>query len=132
MMKFITGATPGIESQEGETRTFSNLGKLPRLPVPALAETVRRFEEWCAPLLDEQALQATRSALDTFARPEGPGEKLHQAIIDFDRQPGVDSWLDEFWPARYLGRRVPVAVVNANFFILFNSDFRESLSVTTI
>jgi len=60
MMKFILGATPGIDSRDGDTQTFSNLGKLPRLPMPALAETVQRFEEWCAPLLDEQALQATR------------------------------------------------------------------------
>ena len=130
MMKFITGATPGLTSRDWETQTFSNLGKLPRLPVPTLAETVRRLEEWCAPLLDDQALQATRSALDEFARPEGPGEKLHQAIKDFDRQSGVDSWLDEFWPARYLGRRVPLAV-NANFFFLFKQHSGNQIERAT-
>ena len=101
--------------------TFENLGKLPRLPVPDLAHTIRRFEEWCAPLLTAEELRKTREALVAFARPGGPGERLHAAILDYDRQPGVYSWLDEFWPARYLGRRVPLPV-NANFFFLFRGQ----------
>jgi carnitine O-acetyltransferase len=103
------------------SRTFDNLGQLPRLPVPNFADTIRRFEEWCTPLLSAEEWQKTRDALITFSRPGGPGERLHNAILDYDKQPGVYSWLDEFWPKRYLGRRTPLPV-NANFFFLFRNQ----------
>lgn len=118
MMEMTRRLLADRDAAEQAPGTFDNLGKLPRLPVPDLADTIRRFEEWCSPLLSTEELHKTRDALATFARPGGPGERLHAAILDYDRQPGVYSWLDAFWPERYLGRRTPLPV-NANFFFLF-------------
>jgi len=101
-----------------ENGTFSYLGTLPRVPLPELQDSLTRFEQWCAPLLTEEELEQTREAIAEFASPGGPGVILHAELKAYDQQPGVHSWLDEFWPARYLGRRVPVSI-NANFIMAF-------------
>src|SRR5262249_29588287 len=44
----------------------------------------------------------------------------------YDRTAGVRSWLDTFWPYRYLGRRDRIAL-NANFFFLFNETGQSQL-----
>ncbi len=101
-----------------ENRIFSNHGKLPRVPLPSLQESVTNFEQWCAPLLNHEEFAQTLEALSEFASNTGPGPLLHEALNEFNQHPGVYSWLDAFWPARYLGRRVPVSI-NANFIMLF-------------
>jgi carnitine O-acetyltransferase len=107
-----------VTSQEWSTRTFGNEDRLPRVPLPALSDTCDRFLAWCAPLLTDEQLAATEKAVADFAAPGGPGEPLHAALAGYDATAGVHSWLDTFWPARYLGRRDRIAL-NANFFFLF-------------
>ncbi|WP_084264684.1 choline/carnitine O-acyltransferase [Actinomadura macra] len=99
-------------------RTFDNEDGLPRVPLPTLDATGERFLEWCAPLLSDAGLERTRAALASFLRPDGPGRTLHAALERYDASEGVHSWLDTFWPYRYLGRRDRIAL-NANFFFLF-------------
>lgn len=106
--------------------TFSKLGTLPRLPLPDLSATLAQFEEWCAPLLSEQELAETHKAIADFSKSGGLAEQLHQALLAYDDTPGVFSWLDRFWPARYLGRRVAVSI-NANFFFLFRQQKKSQL-----
>jgi carnitine O-acetyltransferase len=114
--------TNSTQSQASEASTvlttFSGEGVLPRVPLPELADTMQRFEQWCAPLLTSEELEETRAAMAEFASDNGPGQRLHDAIKAYDQQAGVHSWLDNFWPARYLGRRVPVSI-NANFIFSF-------------
>ncbi|ACY97498.1 MULTISPECIES: choline/carnitine O-acyltransferase [Thermomonospora] len=98
------------------TSTFGNEDRLPRVPLPTLEETCERFIEWCAPLLTEEELAATKAELEAFA--SGPGPILHAELERFNAAEGVHSWLDEFWPSRYLGRRDRIAL-NANFIFLF-------------
>jgi carnitine O-acetyltransferase len=99
-------------------RTFANEERLPRVPLPTLEDSCRRFLAWCAPLLSPDELAATEAAVADFLRPDSPAHALHAALARFDATPGVHSWLDRFWPARYLGRRDRIAL-NANFFFLF-------------
>ncbi|MCP2341505.1 choline/carnitine O-acyltransferase [Actinomadura rupiterrae] len=99
-------------------RTFDNEDTLPRIPVPSLDDSGRRFLEWCAPLLTAEELAETERELAAFLRPDGPGRRLHAALEAYDASEGVHSWLDTFWPYRYLGRRDRIAL-NANFFFLF-------------
>ncbi|WUH97191.1 choline/carnitine O-acyltransferase [Spirillospora sp. NBC_00431] len=108
-------------SEELSSRTFGNEAGLPRVPLPTLDATCRRFMEWCAPLLTEDERARTEAALADFARPDGPGRKLQAALERYDAADGVDSWLDTFWPYRYLGRRDRIAL-NANFFFLFKES----------
>lgn len=98
--------------------TFAAEDTLPRVPLPTLEESCERFLQWCAPLLTADERDATEAEVAAFLQPEGPGRRLHTALEQYDAREGVHSWLDTFWPYRYLGRRDRIAL-NANFFFLF-------------
>jgi carnitine O-acetyltransferase len=116
-----------MTSKQGwSARTFGNEDRLPRVPLPALEESCKRFISWCAPLLTSRELAATETAVNAFLRPHGPGRKLHSALQEYDASDGVHSWLDTFWPYRYLGRRDRIAL-NANFFFLFADSGEQQL-----
>jgi carnitine O-acetyltransferase len=100
------------------TRSFGNEDRLPRVPLPTLEATCDRFLEWCAPLLTAEQYVQTAAEVAAFRAPDGPGPRLHAALERYNASPGVQSWLDTFWPRRYLGRRDRIAL-NANFFFLF-------------
>ena len=105
------------------TRTFGNEAILPRVPLPDLESSCERFLTWCAPLLTSGQLKQTRDAVEEFLAPGSPARVLHAALERYDAEPGVHSWLDMFWPDRYLGRRDRIAL-NANFFFLFRDGPR--------
>ncbi len=105
-----------ISDQDYSTRTFGNEDSLPRVPLPDLDSSCEWFLDWCAPLLTAEELAETRAAVDEFRA--GPAGALQAALERYDAEPGVHSWLDTFWPYRYLGRRDRIAL-NANFFFLF-------------
>ncbi|WP_062989281.1 choline/carnitine O-acyltransferase [Nocardia anaemiae] len=102
-------------------RTFAADDHLPRVPLPTLEDSGARLLQWCAPLLTADEFASTEAAVADLLRPDGPGRKLHAALAEYDATPGVGSWLDLFWPSRYLGRRDRIAL-NANFFFLFGDD----------
>jgi carnitine O-acetyltransferase len=106
------------KNAEIRAQTFDDQSSLPRLPLPTLEETSLRFIEWCEPLLSASELHDTKAALERFVRRGGPGERLQDALVAYDRESGVKSWLDLFWQTRYLGRRDRIAL-NANVFLLF-------------
>ncbi len=91
---------------------------MPRVPLPDLAGSCERFLAWCAPLLTPAELDETRAAVEDFLAPDSAARALQAALERYDAEPGVHSWLDTFWPYRYLGRRDRIAL-NANFFFLF-------------
>ena len=103
------------------TGTFDAEDDLPRVPVPALADSAAQFLEWCDPLLDDDQRAETRAAVDQLLRPDGPGPVLQAALEAFDAEPTTHTWLDDFWESRYLGRRDRIAL-NANFFFLFTDS----------
>ncbi|WP_138907726.1 choline/carnitine O-acyltransferase [Streptomyces chryseus] len=106
--------------------TFSQENSLPRVPLPTLEASCERFLAWCAPLLDAGERAATEAEVAAFLRPGGPGRVLHRALEEYDATDGVHSWLDTFWPYRYLGRRDRIAL-NANFFFLFQDSGQEQV-----
>src|SRR4051812_34370699 len=113
-----------VSSPQWSTRTFGNEDRLARVPVPTLEASCNRFLEWCAPLLTPDELAETEAAVAEFLAPDSPAHGLQAALEEYDRSPGVRSWLDTFWPYRYLGRRDRIAL-NANFFFLFPSSERD-------
>ncbi|MCT2593219.1 choline/carnitine O-acyltransferase [Streptomyces sp. N2-109] len=96
------------------------------MPLPTLEESCERFLTWCAPLLTPEERSATEAEVAAFLRPGGPGRALHAALEEYDATEGVHSWLDTFWPYRYLGRRDRIAL-NANFFFLFQDNGQAQL-----
>ncbi len=91
------------------------------MPLPSLEDSCARFLEWCSPLLTDEQRAQTEAEVAAFQRPGGPGRVLHAALEEYEASPGVHSWLDTFWPYRYLGRRDRIAL-NANFFFLFQDS----------
>ncbi|MEY2247187.1 choline/carnitine O-acyltransferase [Streptomyces sp. BF23-18] len=91
------------------------------MPLPTLDASCERFLAWCTPLLTAEERSATEAEVAAFLRPGGPGRVLHAALEEYDATEGVHSWLDTFWPYRYLGRRDRIAL-NANFFFLFKDS----------
>ena len=106
--------------------TFGNEAHLPRVPVPTLAESCERFLEWSAPLLTDAQRAETEAAVAAFLAEDSPAHALQAALERYDEQPGVHSWLDDFWAYRYLGRRDRIAL-NANFFFLFHDSGEEQV-----
>lgn len=114
-----TGTTiPGQAAAGAAVPTFAHEDSLPRVPLPTLEASCERFLAWCAPLLTAEERAATEAEVAAFLRPGGPGRVLQAALEEYDATEGVHSWLDTFWPYRYLGRRDRIAL-NANFFFLF-------------
>lgn len=101
--------------------TFDFDDRLPRLPIPTLDETCKRFLERCAPLLTAEQLAVTEAAVEEFLAPDSPARMWQEEIERFDRMPGVHSWLDAFWASRHLGYRDSIAF-NANSFFLFTDS----------
>ncbi|WP_407936581.1 choline/carnitine O-acyltransferase [Lentzea tibetensis] len=108
-------------SEVWSTRTFGNDDRLPRVPLPTLEESCERFVEWCAPLLTAAELAVTEAAVEDFLKADSPARTLHAALEQYNARDDVRSWLDLFWPTRYLGRRDRIAL-NANFFFLFQDS----------
>jgi carnitine O-acetyltransferase len=106
-------------------RTFGSEDSLPRVPLPTPEDSCARFLDWCAPLLTADEFAATETAVAEFLAPDSPAHTLHAALEEFDRG-GAHSWLDVFWPYRYLGRRDRIAL-NANFFFLFRGSGRSQV-----
>jgi carnitine O-acetyltransferase len=109
--------------------TFAQEDSLPRVPLPTLEASCERFLAWCAPLLSADERAATEAEVTAFLRPDGPGRVLQAALEEYDATEGVHSWLDTFWPYRYLGRRDRIAL-NANFFFLFKDSGRPQVERT--
>ena len=112
---------------EWSKKTFANEERLPRVPLPTLEESAERFLEWCVPLLTAEQLAETKLAVDEMLQPTSTARTLHSALEEYDKTPGVHSWLDEFWPTRYLGRRDRIAL-NANFFFLFKDTAQDQVT----
>jgi len=96
--------------------TFAADDDLPKVPLPTLSASVDRFLQWCAPLLTPDEYDRTADAARELLIPGGTASVLQADLERFDAT--AHSWLDEFWPSRYLGRRDRIAL-NANFFFLF-------------
>jgi carnitine O-acetyltransferase len=106
--------------------TFDNEVKLPRVPLPTIADTGARFLSWCAPLLDDDQLRDTRKSVAEFEADETTRE-LQEALAAYDKSEATHGWLDEFWRDRYLGRRDRIAL-NANFFFLFDDTDDDQIT----
>ncbi|MEN3359317.1 MAG: carnitine O-acetyltransferase [Mycobacteriales bacterium] len=107
-------------------RTFDNEDVLPRVPLPTLEASCELFLDWSAPLLTAEQRARTEAAVAGFLTPDSPARTLQAALAGYDATPGVRSWLDTFWPYRYLGRRDRIAL-NANFFFLFRDTGESQL-----
>lgn len=98
---------------------------LPRLPVPALAETAARYVKSIHPLLSPVEFAASKKAVDDFIKPGGVGEKLQSKLIAKREDPKTKNWIYEWWnETAYLAYRDPV-VPYVSYFYSHRDDRRR-------
>ncbi|TWU75584.1 Carnitine O-acetyltransferase mitochondrial [Metarhizium rileyi] len=90
---------------------------LPRLPVPTLEETAKRYLKSLHPLLSASEYSNSKAAVEDFIRPGGVGSKLQEKLVAKREDPGTKNWIYEWWnEAAYLGYRDPVVPYVSYFY----------------
>lgn len=90
---------------------------LPRLPVPTLEETGKRYLKTLDPLLTREELASSKAAVEEFIRPGGVGAKLQEKLIAKREDPKTKNWIYEWWnDAAYLSYRDPVVPYVSYFY----------------
>ncbi|KAL8979169.1 MAG: hypothetical protein Q9205_005432 [Flavoplaca limonia] len=98
---------------------------LPRLPVPTLEETSRRYLKSVYPLLNQAEFENTRKAVEDFVRPNGIGQELQKRLQARREDPKHKNWIYEWWnDAAYLSYRDPV-VPYVSYFYSHRDDRRR-------
>ena len=98
---------------------------LPRLPVPTLEETSKRYLGSVQPLLNKAEFEATKKAVDAFVKPGGIGQELQKRLRARRDDPKHKNWIYEWWnEAAYLAYRDPV-VPYVSYFYSHRDDRRR-------
>ncbi|KYO19374.1 spermatogenesis-associated protein 9 [Alligator mississippiensis] len=92
---------------------------LPRLPIPKLEDSVRRYLNAQKPLLDDDQFRKTEEIARRFE--SGIGRELHKQLVAQDKQNKHTSYISGPWFDMYLRARESV-VLNFNPFMAFNPD----------
>ncbi|RMD41764.1 hypothetical protein DV735_g3355, partial [Chaetothyriales sp. CBS 134920] len=82
---------------------------LPRLPVPSLEETTKKYLKSLHPLLSKEEYAESEKAVAEFTKAGGIGQKLQERLIARAQDPNTKNWIIDWWnEAAYLGYRDPV------------------------
>ncbi|KAF6108089.1 carnitine palmitoyltransferase 2 [Phyllostomus discolor] len=92
---------------------------LPRLPIPKLEDTIRRYLSAQKPLLDDEQFRKTEELCKSFEN--GIGQELHKQLVAQDKQNKHTSYISGPWFDMYLTARDSI-VLNFNPFMAFNPD----------
>ena len=94
---------------------------LPRLPIPSLEETTKRYLKSVHAVVSESEYERTKKAVEAFASPGGVGHTLHERLVARAADPNRRNWLTEWWnSAAYLGYRDPVVPYVSYFYSLLS------------
>lgn len=96
---------------------YSHQSTLPKLPIPPLEDTCRRYLAAVTPLLSPEQLGKTQQVVETFLTKEGP--QLQAQLVAYARDKA--SYIEEFWNEAYLMSDASV-VLNVNPFFVLADD----------
>ncbi|XP_069593990.1 carnitine O-palmitoyltransferase 2, mitochondrial [Ranitomeya imitator] len=94
---------------------------LPRLPVPKLEDTIKRYLNAQRPLLDDEQYSKTEQLARNFQN--GVGKQLHEELVLQDKENKHTSYISGPWFDMYLCARESI-VLNFNPFMSFTPDPR--------
>ncbi|XP_053549425.1 carnitine O-palmitoyltransferase 2, mitochondrial [Bombina bombina] len=94
---------------------------LPRLPIPKLEDTTKRYLNAQRPLLDDEQFRKTEQLVQNFQ--SGVGKQLHEELVTKDKINKQTSYISGPWSDMYLCAREPI-VFNFNPFMSFTPDPR--------
>lgn len=97
-------------------KTFAKQDQLPKLPIPPLEDTCKRYLRALEALQDAKEHEITKQAVKDFLDNDGPiiQEKLKEWAKD------RASYIEEFWYESYLSHTDPVVLALNPFFVLEN------------
>jgi carnitine O-acetyltransferase len=117
---FPKSAQEPIKSKKPNVKpgiTYAAQDNLPKLPIPELNSTLKRFLDALAPLQSEREHDETRAAAREFEF--GEGKQLQEKLKKYAT--GKSSYIEQFWYDSYLNYDNPV-VLNLNPFFLLEDD----------
>lgn len=121
----IADERPGYAEDTSKDPMLKFQDSLPRLPVPTLDETARRYLQSLHPLLTPAEFEASKAAVTDFIRPGGAGCRLQQRLLARSREPATQNWMYEWWnETAYLAYRDPV-VPYVSYFYSHRDDTRR-------
>ena len=97
--------------------TFDGQGSLPKLPIPPLEDTCKRYLLALTPLLTKQELVTTTAAVERFLATDGPA--LQQSLCEYAAD--KSSYIEDFWFDAYLSGSSSV-VLNINPYFVLEDD----------
>ena len=98
---------------------------LPRLPVPTLEETSKRYLKSVHAILNHSEYEHTKKAVQEFTKPGSIGETLQKRLQARRDDPKHKNWIYEWWnDAAYLTYRDPV-VPYVSYFYSHRDDRRR-------
>lgn len=98
---------------------------LPRLPVPTLEETAKRYLKSVHPLLQPDEYARTETAVKKFLEPNSFAQTLQKRLLARREDPKHKNWITDWWnETAYLGYRDPV-VPYVSYFYSFRDDRRR-------
>lgn len=103
------GTKPGI--------TYAAQDKLPKLPIPPLEASMKKYLAALEPLQSSREHEDTKAACDDFVRNDG--KELQEKLKAYAE--GKSSYIEQFWYDSYLNYDNPV-VLNLNPFFLLEDD----------
>jgi len=102
--------------QISKVPTLHFQASLPRLPIPKLEDSCRRYLNAQKPLLNDKELQNTSSCVSKFLASEG--QSLQKLLLQNDAENPHTSYISEPWFDMYLQDRKPLPI-NYNPFLVF-------------
>ena len=98
---------------------------MPKLPVPTLDETAKRYLRSVHPLLSTEEYKNTEAAVNEFTKPNSLGPTLQKRLEDRQKDPKHKNWIIDWWnEAAYLAYRDPV-VPYVSYFYSYRDDRRR-------
>ena len=90
---------------------------LPKLPVPTLEDTAKRYLKSIHPLLSATEFEHSKKAVESFVAPNSIGQTLQQRLLARREDPKHKNWLSEWWNhAAYLAYRDPICPYVSYFY----------------
>ncbi|TFA97421.1 Carnitine O-acetyltransferase [Trichoderma ghanense] len=108
---------PGYVEDKSKGPMLRFQDSLPRLPVPTLEETAKRYLKSLHPIISASELEHSKAAVSEFIKPGGVGSKLQQKLIERSKDPKIKNWMYDWWnDAAYLSYRDPVVPYVSYFY----------------
>lgn len=115
--------------EKSKTPTMHFQLSLPRLPIPKLEDTCRRYLNAQRPLLSKEQLKKTAIYVNEFLIKDGI--KLHKELIEKDAKNCNTSYISEPWFDMYLRDRKPLPI-NYNPFLVLEPDLNSEQNIQLV